>query len=356
MVSSEFQTVTINVYPERFMIEARQPFAVIKAQFSDLQTTDTVVWSLPSSGRDNALFRIGDNFGNWKPDGDVNADGRIGLYLKTGRMFDYETDGTSFTVQLRAVQTRNGVEIDRLDKTFTLQSLENIFGPPDDVTHPGANRQYKAHRFEPTEGSHGLWYDDAGLSASVFDARNADIQALMARQGGQNAERLFYLGNDASDHVTGTNHNDIIYGRSGNNVLNGRGGNDNLIGGADNDTLYGGTGNDRLSGLQGNDTLYGVAGNDRLIGDAGADKFDLRTDLSGTNTITDFTLSDGDRIRIDTPAATETTWAAAGLAVRDSGADAHIVSASDPARIYAILEGIDHSHLADNFSTYVELY
>lgn len=271
-------------------------------------------------------------------------------------MFDYETDGTSFTVQLRAVQTRNGAEIDRLDKTFTLQSLENIFGPPDDVTHPGANRQYKAHRFEPTEGSHGLWYDDAGLSASVFDARNADIQALMARQGGPNAERLFYLGNDASDHVTGTNHNDIIYGRSGNNVLNGRGGNDNLIGGADNDTLYGGTGNDRLSGLQGNDTLYGGAGNDRLIGGAGADKFDLRTDLSGTNTVTDFTLLDGDRIRIDTPAATETTWAAAGLAVRDSGADAHIVSASDPARIYAILEGIDHSHLADNFSTYVELY
>ena len=163
----------------------------------------------------------------------------------------------------------------------------------------------------------------------MFDARNADIQALMARMGGPNAERLFYLGNDASDHVTGTNHHDIIYGRSGNNVLNGRGG---------------------------NDTLYGGAGNDRLIGGAGADKFDLRTDLSGTNTITDFTLLDGDRIRIDTPAATETTWAAAGLAVRDSGADAHIVSASDPARIYAILEGIDHSHLADNFSTYVELY
>jgi len=86
---SSFETVVINIYPERFIIEPRQPFAVIQARFSDLAPADTVIWSLAASGGDNALFRIGDSRGNWQPDGDANADGRIGLYLKAITAFDY---------------------------------------------------------------------------------------------------------------------------------------------------------------------------------------------------------------------------------------------------------------------------
>ena len=52
----------------------------------------------------------------------------------------------------------------------------------------------------------------------------------------------------------------------------------------------------------------------------------------------------------------KSSWSAAGLAVLDKGADAHIVSASDHDRIYAMLTDVDHQLLIDNFSTYVELY
>ena len=93
-----------------------------------------------------------------------------------------------------------------------------------------------------------------------------------------------------------------------------------------------------------------------LTGRTGADRFDLRTDFTGTNTITDFSRSDGDVIQLDTSDTHATSWAGQDLAIRDDGADAHIVSASDTTRIYMILEDIDHTHLLDNFSTYVELY
>ena len=93
-----------------------------------------------------------------------------------------------------------------------------------------------------------------------------------------------------------------------------------------------------------------------LTGRTGADRFDLRIDFTGTNTITDFSVSDGDVIQLSTSDTTTTSWAGQGLAIRDEGADAHIFSASDTTRIYMILEDIDHTHLLDNFSTYVELY
>ena len=160
----------------------------------------------------------------------------------------------------------------------------------------------------------------------------------MISEGGPAPERLFYKGNSASDHVTGTQHNDWLAGSGGRDRLDGAGGNDTLDGGSGNDTLYSGSGLDRVSG------------------GTGADGFDLRIDFTGTNTITDFSRSDGDTIRLDTNDTTATSWAGQGLAIRDDGADAQIISATDASRIYMILEDIDHTDLLNNFNTYVELY
>ena len=70
--------------------------------------------------------------------------------------------------------------------------------------------------------------------------------------------------------------------------------------------LTGGSAADSISGLDGNDTLDGGAGNDRLdggpgadtlTGGAGADSFAFRpADLAATDTITDFSKAQGDKI------------------------------------------------------------
>jgi Ca2+-binding RTX toxin-like protein len=68
-------------------------------------------------------------------------------------------------------------------------------------------------------------------------------------------------------------------------------------GGAGNDVLWGGAGADQLLGGAGNDTLLGAAGNDTLSGGAGADSF-LFAAGSGQDTITDFSATDGDKVRL----------------------------------------------------------
>ncbi|MFN3580932.1 MAG: type I secretion C-terminal target domain-containing protein, partial [Pseudomonas sp.] len=81
----------------------------------------------------------------------------------------------------------------------------------------------------------------------------------------------YLLGTDRSETLTGTSGDDIIFGGSGNDIL---------IGGDGDDILIGGLGNDTLTGGNGADTFVWQAG-----------------DL-GNNVITDFNLSQGDRIDI----------------------------------------------------------
>jgi serralysin len=84
-------------------------------------------------------------------------------------------------------------------------------------------------------------------------------------------------GTNASDILSGTALNDEIIGRDGDDLLSGLDGNDELYGGAGNDTLIGGTGNDEL---------HGGTGADLFVYDSGRDN------------IEDFSLAQGDRIRI----------------------------------------------------------
>ncbi len=71
-----------------------------------------------------------------------------------------------------------------------------------------------------------------------------------------------------------------------------------MIGGYGNDTLYGYDGNDTLIGSFGSDLLNGGAGNNTLTGGAGADIFQFTADHLGVDTITDFSVSQGDKLDI----------------------------------------------------------
>lgn len=115
------------------------------------------------------------------------------------------------------------------------------------------------------------------------------------------------IGTSGNETLTGDGdgpfYADYLIGQGGDDTLSGGVGSDRLEGGSGNDTLRGGTGNDILSGGEGDDLLVGGTGNDILTGGDGADTFQW---LSGddinseggmaTDTITDFSVADGDVI------------------------------------------------------------
>ena len=80
---------------------------------------------------------------------------------------------------------------------------------------------------------------------------------------------------------------------------------------------------------------------------------------SGTDIITDFSVSDGDKIRIDTAnGAGDDTIAElnrAGYYIRGNGTDTDITNA-DNSRIYMTLNNIDYTDITDSsFYSYFEI-
>lgn len=116
------------------------------------------------------------------------------------------------------------------------------------------------------------------------------------------------------DTIIGLDGDDTLYGGWANDSLVGGAGADNLYGGADHDTLDGGTENDTLIGFEGNDSLIGGAGDDSLHGGLEMDTLDGGTgsnsltggsdadvfaiSIGGDNTLTDFSIAEGDRIDV----------------------------------------------------------
>ena len=193
------------------------------------------------------------------------------------------------------------------------------------------------------------------------------------------------VGSDHNDTLNGDNQKNVIKGGAGNDTINGGGWSDKLIGnegdyiisgdaGADrlsgskgNDQLSGGNGLDKLGGGNGDDTLDGGHGNDRLNGGDGADTFILNADNKGVDRVMDFSVADGDKIRIDTATGSETTLAELGIAIRATDhrdatdnsiiieEDAHAVIVVNGAR-EMILHDIDYTDITDaNFANYFEV-
>ncbi|WP_123056844.1 calcium-binding protein, partial [Vibrio cyclitrophicus] len=103
---------------------------------------------------------------------------------------------------------------------------------------------------------------------------------------------------DANDINLAAETDDVQLLAGANNTdLTAGSGNDRLEGGTGDDTLVGGEGNDTLLGGDGNDTLIGGGGSDILTGGDGMDSFVwLNIEDGVEDTITDFSLSEGDQI------------------------------------------------------------
>ncbi|KIE21737.1 type I secretion protein [Vibrio sinaloensis] len=88
-----------------------------------------------------------------------------------------------------------------------------------------------------------------------------------------------------------------LIGDGGNTELHSGSGDDLLQGGSGNDHLIGGAGDDHLQGGEGDDILEGGLGSDILTGGGGMDTFVwLDIDDGATDTITDFSIAEGDKI------------------------------------------------------------
>ena len=69
------------------------------------------------------------------------------------------------------------------------------------------------------------------------------------------------------------------------------------------------TGNETVIGGSGSDTIYGKGGDDTLTGSSGSDTFVFKDGDTGSDTITDFNLSEGDKIDLSSFGITTTNEA-----------------------------------------------
>ena len=119
----------------------------------------------------------------------------------------------------------------------------------------------------------GSWYD-FGQSVEL----QPDGKIVVAGDSGNDFAVVRYLNDSASGTIKGTANNDILTGTANPETINGLGG------------------NDKLSGKGGNDTLIGGPGVDKFIYNTNAA---FTTSAVGVDTITDFSMVQGDKIVLD---------------------------------------------------------
>ncbi|MDB9426985.1 calcium-binding protein [Microcystis aeruginosa CS-564/01] len=118
------------------------------------------------------------------------------------------------------------------------------------------------------------------------------------------ATTIARINNTLSYNIIGSAFDDSLVGGVNTDTITGGSGADTLRGNSGADSLNGGAGADLLDGGSGNDTLLGGDGNDILTGGTGADRFTYTATTQGVDTITDFTIAQGDVLAFQASAFT----------------------------------------------------
>ena len=185
----------------------------------------------------------------------------------------------------------------------------------------------------PASGTYTIQVAGVGATTGSYTLQGPSLVGSDVRvEGGALADTIaaaaggnYLRGNDGADSITGGSGFDDINGNMGNDTASGGAGDDWVVGGKGNDLLFGGDGgdivygnlgddtcsggegadivrggqqNDSLSGDAGDDWLSGDLGSDTLAGGAGADIFHT-FGAAGLDRVTDFRLSEGDRVQLD---------------------------------------------------------
>ncbi|HEY9217605.1 MAG TPA: M10 family metallopeptidase C-terminal domain-containing protein [Phenylobacterium sp.] len=114
-------------------------------------------------------------------------------------------------------------------------------------------------------------------------------------------------GNQGSDTLWGGDGHDWVVGGQNGDLLHGEAGNDKVYGDKGADTIYGEDGDEWIRGGQDNDLVFAGAGDDSVWGDRGDDTISGGPGLDtfyafvgvGVDRITDFSIAEGDRVRIE---------------------------------------------------------
>ena len=119
---------------------------------------------------------------------------------------------------------------------------------------------------------------------------------ILAQSSG--TEGIRTIGSEIADVVVGSDKADDIWANGGNDVIYGGAGNDRIDAGVGETIVFAGAGDDYVFGYYGNDLIYGGTGNNTLRGFEGADTFAWKhpTDLSGKDSILDFSVAQGDKL------------------------------------------------------------
>jgi Ca2+-binding RTX toxin-like protein len=160
---------------------------------------------------------------------------------------------------------------------------------------------------------------DGGDTLRGLDGADTVMGGAGADQlNGNRGDDVVDGGSGGADTLMGGQGNDRVTAHAGDVSLNGNMGDDTVAGGSGADTVHGGQGADLVSGGAGADQIYGDLGDDTLAGGTGADVFHFAAG-GGHDRVTDFTLTEGDRVHIDDGAA---------YSVAQVGADAVLTLAS----------------------------
>ena len=198
---------------------------------------------------------------------------------------DFSGERAPLDVTVNAPRTMFGA-------TETMQGVENLIGSAyadNIVGDAGDNRLFGGAGNDTIRGGDGANYlrgDDGSDSLGGglgFDDINGNMGDDSASGG---AGDDWVVGGKDRDVLFGDDGNDLVYGNIGADTCEGGAGSDTLRGGQQDDVLLGGAGADFLSGDRDNDTLTGGEGADvfHTFGEAGMDR------------VTDFSLSQGDRV------------------------------------------------------------
>lgn len=196
---------------------------------------------------------------------------------------DYSNSALGVTVDLEAGTGSGG---DASGDTYN--SIENITGS--DITNINGSNSAESRDW--------IWGDASdnilkGLAGDDILEGGAGADTL---NGGDGWDYARYLRSNAGVHInleTGVNTGGHAEGDTLISI-------EAVVGSNYDDTITGGAGNDYLKGEGGNDVLAGGAGIDTLYGGAGADifVFGATTAIGNSDNISDFSLSQGDKIDI----------------------------------------------------------
>ncbi len=265
--------------------------------------------AVSGGGADTLLGTTGDDVMEGEAGSDV-IHGRSGFDFAGFSSFGFSAAPMAGTV----ADLTAGTATDGWGGTDTLIEIEGLFGGTlgDDFRGRSDMGFWQRSLLQGQGGADTLRGGTAGFTAADYNNDTVGVTVNLATNSATD-------GSAANDSLVGIN---AVRGSSSNDIITGSAGDDWLTGGSGNDSMDGGNGADRLVGDAGNDTLLGGGGDDSitggdgadsLTGGTGADRFVVTLQVtpgqqsprSATDIIADFSVADGDNLRIGT--ATDVT-------------------------------------------------